>query len=139
MRAVSLGSRKNLCVNPSVSKLSSLARMNDKCKDLQKKKDQPDPTVRSLSVACVVETFLRRWVRLSGFAALRATLTPGGSAHVQTGKSKKVAGCPFLDPEKLNKLKDHILVGADGGSSWQSFRGSAAHWTDIVCCTPIAG
>ncbi|KAJ3414188.1 DEAD H (Asp-Glu-Ala-Asp His) box helicase 11 [Chytridiales sp. JEL 0842] len=34
--SVSLGSRKNLCINEDVQKLKSVARMNDKCLDLQK-------------------------------------------------------------------------------------------------------
>ena len=38
VRVVSLGSRGSLCVNDVVRKLTSVARMNDKCKDLQTKK-----------------------------------------------------------------------------------------------------
>ena len=34
---VALGSRKNLCVHERISKLSSIARINDECKDLNKK------------------------------------------------------------------------------------------------------
>jgi chromosome transmission fidelity protein 1 len=50
-----LGSRKNLCINPKVSRLGSVAAINEKCLDLQKpgvadeqkcpfipKKDNPD-------------------------------------------------------------------------------------------------
>lgn len=33
---ISLGSRKQLCINESVRKLKDVARMNDKCVDLQK-------------------------------------------------------------------------------------------------------
>ncbi|KAI8613865.1 helicase C-terminal domain-containing protein [Chytriomyces sp. MP71] len=38
VKSVSLGSRKNLCINDAVMKLSSVARMNDACLDLQKGK-----------------------------------------------------------------------------------------------------
>lgn len=38
LRVASLGSRKNLCVNTSVNKLKTLARINDKCLDFQKDK-----------------------------------------------------------------------------------------------------
>ena len=38
VRVVSLGSRGSLCVNDAVRQLSSVARMNDKCKDLQTKR-----------------------------------------------------------------------------------------------------
>eukprot|EP01135_Chromosphaera_perkinsii_P004535 Nk52_evm5s288 gene=Nk52_evmTU5s288 len=38
VKVTSLGSRKNLCVNPEVTKLSSLTLQNDKCKDLREKK-----------------------------------------------------------------------------------------------------
>ena len=37
VRLISLGSRGSMCTNPSVRKLSSLSRINDKCKDLQEK------------------------------------------------------------------------------------------------------
>lgn len=35
--ALPMGSRKNLCINESVRKLGCLARMNDRCLDMQKK------------------------------------------------------------------------------------------------------
>jgi len=38
MKCVSLGSRKNLCINPKVRNLSSLNRMNDKCLDMNEGK-----------------------------------------------------------------------------------------------------
>jgi len=38
LMTVSLGSRKNLCVNPQVNSLKGIARINDKCMDLQKSK-----------------------------------------------------------------------------------------------------
>lgn len=38
MKQVPLSSRQKLCINPSVSKLGSLAAINDKCSDLQKPK-----------------------------------------------------------------------------------------------------
>ncbi|ORX45561.1 DNA repair helicase [Piromyces finnis] len=38
MKCVSLGSRKNLCVNPKVRNLTSLNRMNDKCLDMNEGK-----------------------------------------------------------------------------------------------------
>jgi len=38
MKCVSLGSRKNLCVNPKVRNLSSLNRINDKCLDMNEGK-----------------------------------------------------------------------------------------------------
>ena len=38
IRCVTLGSRKSLCVNPAVLRLGSDARINDKCRDLQKQK-----------------------------------------------------------------------------------------------------
>ncbi|KAJ3331329.1 DEAD H (Asp-Glu-Ala-Asp His) box helicase 11 [Blyttiomyces sp. JEL0837] len=36
IKSVSLGSRKNLCINDSVNRLSSMIRINDKCLDMQK-------------------------------------------------------------------------------------------------------
>ncbi|KAG6545059.1 hypothetical protein Mapa_013754 [Marchantia paleacea] len=38
LRSVSLGSRKNLCINPAVAALGNSARINDKCLELQKEK-----------------------------------------------------------------------------------------------------
>ncbi|KAJ3018461.1 UNVERIFIED_CONTAM: ATP-dependent DNA helicase chl1 [Siphonaria sp. JEL0065] len=38
IKSLSLGSRKNLCINEEVLRLSSAPRMNDKCLDLQKDK-----------------------------------------------------------------------------------------------------
>lgn len=38
MRVVTLGSRKNLCVNAKVKKLSSVGAINDRCLDMQKQK-----------------------------------------------------------------------------------------------------
>ncbi|OUM58708.1 hypothetical protein PIROE2DRAFT_34546, partial [Piromyces sp. E2] len=38
MKCVSLGSRKNLCINPKVRNLSSLNRINDKCLDMNEGK-----------------------------------------------------------------------------------------------------
>ena len=35
MRHVALGSRKNLCINPKVSKLGSVTAINERCLDLQ--------------------------------------------------------------------------------------------------------
>lgn len=40
MRVVSLGSRRNLCINPSVKVLSE-QRINDACLDLQQEKSEP--------------------------------------------------------------------------------------------------
>jgi len=39
MKCVSLGSRKNLCINPKVRHLSSLNRINDKCLDMNEGKN----------------------------------------------------------------------------------------------------
>ena len=36
LKCVSLGSRKNLCINEEVKKLKSINRMNEKCLDMQK-------------------------------------------------------------------------------------------------------
>lgn len=38
-KVVTLGSRKNMCINSKVSRLSSLPQINDECLDLQKKKE----------------------------------------------------------------------------------------------------
>ncbi|KAJ8028374.1 ATP-dependent DNA helicase DDX11 [Holothuria leucospilota] len=38
VRLTNLGSRQNLCINPSVKKLKSLTLINDKCLEMQKKK-----------------------------------------------------------------------------------------------------
>ena len=94
--------------------------MNDKCKDLQKKKDQPDPVV---SPCCGNGPGV-------AFVAGLSTHPSFISTHLdllmlslwQTGKSKKVAGCPFLDPDKLVQLKDHILVCSPPLAS-------ARHWS----------
>jgi len=36
IKSVSLGSRKTLCINEDVKKLNSLAKMNDRCLEMQK-------------------------------------------------------------------------------------------------------
>ena len=41
VRVVSLGSRRNLCVNPAVKSLTSESRVNDACLDLQAQKKTP--------------------------------------------------------------------------------------------------
>ncbi|KAI9350753.1 helicase C-terminal domain-containing protein [Obelidium mucronatum] len=43
IKSLSLGSRKNLCINEEVLRLSSAPRMNDKCLDLQKDKGRKCP------------------------------------------------------------------------------------------------
>ncbi|KAJ3289712.1 DEAD H (Asp-Glu-Ala-Asp His) box helicase 11 [Rhizoclosmatium sp. JEL0117] len=43
VKSLSLGSRKNLCINDQVTRLSSAPRMNDKCLDLQKDKANKCP------------------------------------------------------------------------------------------------
>lgn len=40
MRHIPLSSRQKLCINPAVSKFSSLAAINDKCSELQKPKSK---------------------------------------------------------------------------------------------------
>lgn len=36
IKHLSLGSRKNLCINPKVTKLQSVTAMNERCLDMQK-------------------------------------------------------------------------------------------------------
>ncbi|CAF3347822.1 unnamed protein product [Rotaria socialis] len=53
LRLVALGSRQNLCINESVSKLKSLALINEKCLDLQKqKKEKKTTTGKRQKTAC---------------------------------------------------------------------------------------
>ncbi|KAJ8326671.1 ATP-dependent DNA helicase chl1 [Batrachochytrium dendrobatidis] len=47
IKCVTLGSRKNLCINQSVTRLQSLHRINDKCLDLQKAKTSADKSSKS--------------------------------------------------------------------------------------------
>ncbi|RDD45928.1 putative ATP-dependent DNA helicase DDX11 [Trichoplax sp. H2] len=45
IRLVVLGSRQNLCINPSVVKLKSVNKINDKCLEMQKRKKEEKVTV----------------------------------------------------------------------------------------------
>ena len=49
VRAITLGSRQNLCVNSKVASLGSTARINEACLDLQKKPLHADPATTAPS------------------------------------------------------------------------------------------
>ncbi|XP_071452150.1 ATP-dependent DNA helicase DDX11 [Hetaerina americana] len=86
-RLVSLASRQSLCINPQVSRLKSLALINEKCLELQKNKKGK---ATKISEGC------------------------GGSCERVIKRSRTSAGCPFLRPGPLKRLTQEIIVG-DGG------------------------
>ncbi|CAG8490837.1 8736_t:CDS:10 [Paraglomus brasilianum] len=49
IKSVSLGSRKTLCINEDVKKLNSLAKMNDRCLEMQKSGNRPEKRCKHLS------------------------------------------------------------------------------------------
>lgn len=51
MRCVTLGSRRNLCVNPAVKNIQSDALMNEKCLDMQKQQSSTAPPTDSAGVS----------------------------------------------------------------------------------------
>ncbi|CAM6122599.1 unnamed protein product [Calypogeia fissa] len=73
LRAVSLGSRKNLCINSEVSKLGSSARINDRCLELQNEK----------------------YASKSG-SKIQAV-------GLKTKRKSRVKGCPMMSKQKLQK------------------------------------
>ena len=98
VRVVSLGSRKNLCVNPAVKSLRSESRINDACLDLKeksKKKEPPAPQDQD-----------------------GAATPASGSVAVAAGPVKKrkkptnvaAKGCPFLGFEATQSLADQSLA-----------------------------
>ena len=82
----SLGSRRNLCVNPSVKRLSGEGRVNDACLDLQQK-------------------------RGTAAAAKAADAEPGAAAGNKRKKADKAEkGCPFLGQASVRSLADQALA-----------------------------
>lgn len=98
-RVVSLGSRKNLCINPDVKKLSSESRINDACLDL-KEKNKKNKTPLAVDSAAVT-----------------APLDAGATADSLLKKRKKSSqnasstkGCPFHGFEVTQSLADQSLA-----------------------------
>jgi chromosome transmission fidelity protein 1 len=84
IRCVSLGSRKNLCVNDDVQRLKSSTAMTDKCLDLQDGKGKGD----------------------KGVVAKKARVV-GGRKSGQRAPAK--SACPFLEKKSQNIMRDYIV------------------------------
>ncbi|XP_022641713.1 ATP-dependent DNA helicase DDX11 [Vigna radiata var. radiata] len=67
MKVVSLGSRKNLCINEEVVALGNSTRINERCLELQKKKKNDATKVKNLKVG----SGIRRTKATSGCRMLR--------------------------------------------------------------------
>ncbi|KAL3698819.1 hypothetical protein R1sor_012895 [Riccia sorocarpa] len=85
LRSVTLGSRKNLCINPAVAALGSSARINDKCLELQKK-------------------------HKSGSGQSKIQTVPQKGHKKVTTKG----GCPMMNKQKLQKryVSEAVEAGA---------------------------
>jgi chromosome transmission fidelity protein 1 len=84
IRCVSLGSRKNLCVNDDVQRLKSSTAMTDKCLDLQDGKGKGD----------------------KGVMAKKARVV-GGRKSGQRAPAK--SACPYLEKKSQNIMRDYIV------------------------------
>ncbi|KAG5178143.1 helicase C-terminal domain-containing protein [Tribonema minus] len=90
VRCVTLGGRRNLCINPAVSSLSSDARMTDACLDLQKGKKKA-----SCGSSCAQPPPAKR--AKQGVAA-------GG------GRKGEKRGCEWLSVATQREFRDHALA-----------------------------
>ena len=99
VRHVPLGSRKNLCINPKVSKLGSITAINEKCLDLQQSgtpKDDKCPFLPNKDNETLVNEF-----RDYTFAKVR-DIEDSGSL------GKKIGICPYyasraaIKPSQVN-------------------------------------
>ncbi len=86
----SLGSRKNMCINPKVNSLSSLARINDKCLDLNKSKSCPYNT------------------NTDAFADATLSNVRDIEDLVQLGKKTK--SCPYYGTRRAIKSAELVLL-----------------------------
>ncbi|XP_057736691.1 uncharacterized protein LOC130951952 isoform X1 [Arachis stenosperma] len=75
MTVVSLGSRKNLCINKDVLSLGNSTRINERCLELQKKKKNEATRVKLENVHCHVERY---------FVRFRSLLGPANRRYIQT-------------------------------------------------------
>lgn len=109
LRVVSLGSRKSLCVHPSVS-LASDSRINEVCLEMQ------DKAKRSSSTAAPPDSV----AGLPGAVAEASSSTSSSvvdqvrllkAAHHDPIQAHTGAGCPFLaEPMAQNAYKDVLLA-----------------------------
>uniref|UniRef100_A0A3Q1N5S6 DEAD/H-box helicase 11 n=2 Tax=Bos TaxID=9903 RepID=A0A3Q1N5S6_BOVIN len=80
-RLVSLGSRQNLCVNGDVRKLGSVQLINDRCVEMQRSKHE------------------------------RKSITEEEEPTRRRRRQEPRATCPFYSYERLQLLRDEVLVG----------------------------
>lgn len=110
MSLVSLGSRKQLCINPDVQKLSSVAMMNERCMDLQnekvKKKNDKDKTVTKKTCRC---PYLRRGSPEEGVMTDMILSEPMDIEELATlGKQRRI--CPYYASRSVSQETDIVLA-----------------------------
>lgn len=110
MSLVSLGSRKQLCINPDVQKLGSVAMMNERCMDLQnakvKTKNKKDKTVTKKSCRC---PYLKRGSAAEGVMNDMILSEPMDIEELATlGKRREI--CPYYASRSVSKESDIVLA-----------------------------
>jgi len=111
IRCVSLGSRKNLCVNPEVLKLGSTQRINDQCLDLLQGKG-----MSSLSISSKDDKGNKKKVTATNTSSSSSLSSSSSSSSKQKRgrqkrKSKAASSkCPFLDPTTQIVFTDHVVT-----------------------------
>ncbi|CAG9766636.1 unnamed protein product [Ceutorhynchus assimilis] len=113
IRVVSLASRQNYCINPTVKKLNNMTLVNEKCLDMQKKKQSQPKQVQEGKVLkkqktsnCQCEYFKQTHIEeLRDFAL--------SQVHdiedlVQVGQ--EITGCPYYASRKAAQDAEVVLV-----------------------------
>lgn len=110
MSLVSLGSRKQLCINPDVQKLRSVAMMNERCMDLQnskvKTRNAMDKRVTKKSCRC---PYLRRG---SGAESVMNDMILSEPMDIEElaslGKQRNI--CPYYASRSASQEADIVLA-----------------------------
>ncbi|CAM9128501.1 unnamed protein product [Chrysoparadoxa australica] len=126
VRCISLGSRRNLCVNPQVTCLGCDAQVNEACMDLQKDKrtgkgNGKGKVKEKGRAATAGATRKGGKVPRNQHELMSSTRSGKDLGHGQQGNardegeplagkdSKKAAGCPFLGLSAQRNFRDHAL------------------------------
>ncbi|CAM9863326.1 unnamed protein product [Phaeothamnion confervicola] len=108
VRCVSLGSRRNLCINPDVRRLAGDTRITDACLDLQKKSPRPGGPDGNCDAGD------------GGIAAKKRRADcavgkghgggSGGGAKTAAAAKRRSGGCPYMSADGQRNIRDHALA-----------------------------
>lgn len=100
VRVVTLGSRRNMCINPAVAALKSDGKISEACLELGKKTAKTGPSQQATSSCdgCSIA------------AASCATAGPAAKRQKSSKKEAKSGPCPYHQRGKEQRLADHALA-----------------------------